>query len=955
MLIATAEVHAASASTTITDVVVNADRVTIYYALSNTAPSLVQFEITDSKGSVVRTLSESGKLPGSHNIVWDCKDSSGKRVPTGTYTVKLAATGKIIGGSTEVLHDFYIDSDGMIFVTAAFGSSTGSILVYNSTASYWGSIGSDLEVPWGIAKKFDSGPYYQGGTLYVTDYYGETLSTIKEGKQSTKGLSFEPKCAAFNSTGYLFILSSAGEGRVYVLDSSGKLAYSFSVAYPTGLYIDSSDNIYVTGNDRLSIYTPAGSLTGTPFKVIGVGKGTGNNQFNQPTGVAVYNGRIYVADNMNKRIQIFDSNGNYIQTYLMINTAGEGVYPEYLHFDSNGNLYMSTGHSLNAIYAPSSRSFTTVDIFPPTVTCKTNVTPRNGWYNSDVEVTVSVTDDYAGVKSLKMGWNNDSISLVPVNLQDIPKFYFDDEGNTTLYWMCEDNANNVVYGNITISIDKTKPEIYGAPDPLANAYGWHKGDVVVRFTASDARSGVAFTSSDVTVTGECTNWSVVGSAEDCAGNRNTTSVLVSIDRTPPVITGGPTSVPNSNGWYNRSVQVNFTATDARSGVEHISPNVTLAGEGSGQSATCTAVDKACNTATKEITGINIDLTAPQTKVSLSGTTGSSGCYVGDVTLTLSCNDSLSGVKTTEYSTDGSTWTTYSGPVTFSNEGTITVYYRSVDNADNVEDMKSVTFILDRTAPVSSAALSGTMGDNDWYVSDVVVTITAVDKGPSGVRATEYSLDGSTWQPYTAPVTFPADGTTTVYYRSVDNAGNLEADKQVSFKIDKTLPAITGTLSGERSSLGWFEGDASLSLSYGDDLSGVRSVMYSLDGSSWHTYTGTVKIPKAGSHYVYYGVIDNAGNRKNGTSHVYFPPASVQYLWSLISPTATPTPTPAVTPTPGAEVTPSPAVAPTPEVTPTPMPTTTVQTSPGNNWWLYLSGLLVVGLAGAGAYFLFLRK
>jgi len=103
---------------------------------------------------------------------------------------------------------------------------------------------------------------------------------------------------------------------------------------------------------------------------------------------------------------------------------------------------------------------------------------------------------------------------------------------------------------------------------------------------------------------------------------------------------------------------------------------------------------------------------------------------------------------------------------------------------------------DQSAPITTISLSGTMGDYDWYVSDVEVTITATDEGGSGVAETKYSLDGGeTWQTYTSPLTFSTEGTGyQVMARSWDNAGNAEGppDFVDPFKIDKTPPALTLT-------------------------------------------------------------------------------------------------------------------------------------------------------------------
>jgi len=83
---------------------------------------------------------------------------------------------------------------------------------------------------------------------------------------------------------------------------------------------------------------------------------------------------------------------------------------------------------------------------------------------------------------------------------------------------------------------------------------------------------------------------------------------------------------------------------------------------------------------------------------------------------------------------------------------------------------------DIIAPATALGLSGTLGNNSWYISDVQVALTATDnEGGSGVARTEYSFDGTNWNTYTAPFAITNEGTTTVYYRSTDNTGNVESD------------------------------------------------------------------------------------------------------------------------------------------------------------------------------------
>jgi hypothetical protein len=90
---------------------------------------------------------------------------------------------------------------------------------------------------------------------------------------------------------------------------------------------------------------------------------------------------------------------------------------------------------------------------------------------------------------------------------------------------------------------------------------------------------------------------------------------------------------------------------------------------------------------------------------------------------------------------------------------------------------------DNTAPVTTASFDGQYaGASGVFGSDVVITLTATDNGGSGIARTEYSLGSMTWTPYDGPFTMNKDGMTTVYYRSVDNGGNIEATKTVMVNI-----------------------------------------------------------------------------------------------------------------------------------------------------------------------------
>lgn len=166
--------------------------------------------------------------------------------------------------------------------------------------------------------------------------------------------------------------------------------------------------------------------------------------------------------------------------------------------------------------------------------------------------------------------------------------------------------------------------------------------------------------------------------------------------------------------------------------------------------------------------------------------------------------------------------------------------------------------IDGSTPATEAVVQGTEGDADWYVSEVTVSLIAVDD-LSGVTLVEYRIDESEWFVYSGELEFPDEGIHSLEYRSEDVAGNVESVHSVIVKVDCTAPVV---------SLGFEDGaildsDVDISLDCHDTGSGVSRAEYSLDGGF---YTGCEDLSSVhlialadGAHTLELRVYDEAGN------------------------------------------------------------------------------------------------
>jgi len=222
------------------------------------------------------------------------------------------------------------------------------------------------------------------------------------------------------------------------------------------------------------------------------------------------------------------------------------------------------------------------------------------------------------------------------------------------------------------------------------------------------------------------------------------------------------------------------------------------------------------------------------------------------TVTLSAQDTASGVASISYRVDSGAWQPYSKPFTVT--GVHRLEFFATDRAGNPEKAQQVSVPLqpDTTAPAVNGLTDPQRptGKNLWFTGPVALVVTATD--PSGIASREYRIAGGKWQVYTRPVPLPV-GVTTVSYRATDTFGNVSKPGTLTVRRDAQAPVVTSKFRIGASPV-------KVTLTAKDAVSGVALISYRVDKGAWTTYRGPIKIRGKGTHKVSYRADDKAGNR-----------------------------------------------------------------------------------------------
>ena len=511
--------------------------------------------------------------------------------------------------------------------------------------------------------------------------------------------------------------------------------------------------------------------------------------------------------------------------------------PDGVHAVS-GQLTDNAGKSANTPNAS-----VKVDTVAPTISASYSAPDgTNSWYVTPVDLSVSGTDATSGMAAAEIqidggAWLSNSTTLKT-------------DGTHTVIFRTRDNAGNTNTQTVTFKVDLAGPTVAIVPTGTNGLAGWFTSNVSVAVSASDAVSGMA--SSEYRVDGGA--WSPMGPSfsltdgvhtvdirsYDNANNASTATRTISVDTVPPVVKPTIPTPDGKGGWYVTNPDLVVTGTDATSGVSYSDiqidggawtrDKVTATGDGP-HNLVFRVTDVAGNASTSN-TSIKIDTTNPVAAFTPIGTLGTGGWYTSStVTGSVAVTDATSGVADVEYKIDGSAWTAGT-TATLNTDGVHTLDFSYTDNAGNTAT-QTRTIKVDSTLPTIIPISTGTLGEDDWWTTIVVVDPNPIDV-TSGVSKTEIKVNGGDWQTVDT-VTLAEDGLYQVDVRITDNAGNVLTDT-LDYKVDTTLPTC---IISDPPIDKMLTGKITLTGKCVDAGSGIDTIVISVDGGkTWSDLTNT---------------------------------------------------------------------------------------------------------------------
>jgi len=328
---------------------------------------------TNRKQAAVTTIEGSTHVSTKHGAVTVDAGSQtivpANRSPQQPVAVDTGAVTKWANGfSWSVLsrpgqlHDprhLAVDAQGNVYV-----ADTGNVRIVKISPSgqqlaAWGSKGDGMgqfHEPTGVAVDAN-------GNIYVTDDSdlaldrGQIIKLSPSGQELARYQAYQAQDPDLE---FPVSITLDGQGNMYVADPylyraaiykfspNGDLLGHWGFVSPVGVAVDSAGNIYAADQDIGHSVFQIIELgpDGAPLAHWGGAAGTKPGEFNTESDVAVdRQGNIYVADELNNRVQELAPSGRVLAVWGGASAAGPGQFdrPSGVAVDAQGNVYVVDG------------------------------------------------------------------------------------------------------------------------------------------------------------------------------------------------------------------------------------------------------------------------------------------------------------------------------------------------------------------------------------------------------------------------------------------------------------------------------------------------------------------------------------------------------------------------------------------------------------------------------------
>jgi len=404
------------------------------------------------------------------------------------------------------------------------------------------------------------------------------------------------------------------------------------------------------------------------------------------------------------------------------------------------------------------------------------------------------------------------------------------------------------------------------PTMAANPTLWTNGNVSVTISYSAdsvtkeySTNGTTWNPYTVPIVVSTNTTTVYAKGKDVAANESGVATLTvgNIDNTAPVVTA------TNSGTTTSSVTVTAVASDAGGSALNTASYQYSKDNGATWTVASSATSYTFSSITTGTYQCKVKVADNALNATISNVVAITTQGIGTIALAATPTVWTNGnvtvtitypteVVTKQYSTNGTTWNTYTVPVVVTANST-TVYAKGLDAGGNQTVQSTLTVAnIDKTAPVVTATNGGTT------TSSVTVTAVASDAGGSALSAASYQYskdNGATWTVASSATSYTFSSITTGTYQCKVKVADNALNATISNVVAITTQGI-GTIALAATPTVWTNGNVTVTITYPTE---VVTKQYSTNGTTWNTYTVPVVVT-ANSTTVYAKGLDAGGNQ-----------------------------------------------------------------------------------------------